>query len=517
MSSYFDPLAGPRILTEKFNPNHDPKDGKFAPAGGNGSKEKEAGWGIAHDGVQTDRTSHGGAPGRLTGGKITDGQKTIHGMPVASDVYEYEKARAARGGTAGIVIHPPVLTGEDPKNAKPGYKLPDAEERPKVMPAGLHWEEQKAKGVDEHGKKMPAQLLRDHAAFLDAVPEMGQKELQGHVDRFADHGREGFNWMGREKMDAVNAEWAKRRANPNTFHQYDAEGRQVSGDGTPHGGPPHPGVISSHEGLVTPDSLDDEDARPVVRHTPAAQQLSLAIPKDNQEEHLQRDAVASVVHRRGSNVSEVKKVSFEDGDIGMFKPSGGEAPHMRDNIKSGFSVERETTAYQLSKLVGDDLVPPTIERTINGERGSVQAFVKGRTGAEADPSDITDDTQWYKAGMFDYVVGNTDRHLGNIMIGDDEHLHLIDHNLAFPDDEKATKINRWQGAGAVMEANRRARNAAEDARTSIPEAAKPYIDKAKDIHDLMMHSGLSSGAIAGVDNRIARLKYVHGWGDLLEG
>jgi len=43
------------------------------------------------------------------------------------------------------------------------------------------------------------------------------------------------------------------------------------------------------------------------------------------------------------------------------------------------SYRFEIAAYELDKLVGFDLVPPTVERTISGRRGALQMWVEGAT------------------------------------------------------------------------------------------------------------------------------------------
>ncbi len=98
----------------------------------------------------------------------------------------------------------------------------------------------------------------------------------------------------------------------------------------------------------------------------------------------------------------------------------------------------EPAAYELSRLLGMDNVPPSVVRKYKGKEGSVQIWVeKGMTETERvnkkiQPPDVI---QWSKQthviNVWDQLVYNTDRNRGNIVITPDWKMWLIDHTRAF--------------------------------------------------------------------------------------
>ena len=98
----------------------------------------------------------------------------------------------------------------------------------------------------------------------------------------------------------------------------------------------------------------------------------------------------------------------------------------------------EVAAYRLSRLLGLRVVPPTVLRKVDGHEGSLQAWVersmmeKQRREKGIEPPD-----QWYWMSqmltmrLFDNLVGNVDRHQGNLLIHSSWEIWLIDHTRAF--------------------------------------------------------------------------------------
>jgi hypothetical protein len=102
------------------------------------------------------------------------------------------------------------------------------------------------------------------------------------------------------------------------------------------------------------------------------------------------------------------------------------------------SWRTEIPAYELDKLLGLGMVPVTVERIHNGQRGSLQAWVEF-VMSEADrvkkKIQVPDVEAWneqiFKVRMFDNLIYNTDRHLNNIWITKDWKVILIDHSRTF--------------------------------------------------------------------------------------
>ena len=91
------------------------------------------------------------------------------------------------------------------------------------------------------------------------------------------------------------------------------------------------------------------------------------------ENYLRTAKVVSKSRAGGRGVN--WKVFLDDGKIarsGFFKTIDrpGTAP-IPDSYKKGFA------AYELDKLLGLNLVPPVVEREIDGQKGSLQIFISG--------------------------------------------------------------------------------------------------------------------------------------------
>jgi len=100
----------------------------------------------------------------------------------------------------------------------------------------------------------------------------------------------------------------------------------------------------------------------------------------------------------------------------------------------------EIAAYRLDKLLGLELVPPTVERRFRDERGSCQYWVDGcmslrdkeDRGLKIPPRQVP---AWNRATylqrLFDNLIANEDRHLNQILITADWRMVLIDHSRSF--------------------------------------------------------------------------------------
>jgi len=98
----------------------------------------------------------------------------------------------------------------------------------------------------------------------------------------------------------------------------------------------------------------------------------------------------------------------------------------------------EPAAYELSRLLGLDNVPPVVLRKLRGKRGSLQAWVENTMTDKSRVSDnITapDKMLWnrqmWNMRVFDNLIYNTDRNQGNILYDGDWKVWLIDHTRAF--------------------------------------------------------------------------------------
>ena len=113
-------------------------------------------------------------------------------------------------------------------------------------------------------------------------------------------------------------------------------------------------------------------------------------------------------------------------------------------MKNGLEVDFkdswrfEVAAYELDKLLGLGMVPATVERNFQGIDGSVQFWIenamteKVRKEKHLEPPDIDRwNQQIAKVRVFDNLIYNIDRNLGNMLITDDWKIYMIDHSRSF--------------------------------------------------------------------------------------
>jgi hypothetical protein len=129
-------------------------------------------------------------------------------------------------------------------------------------------------------------------------------------------------------------------------------------------------------------------------------------------------------------------------------------------VHRGFreSYKAEIAAYELDKLLKLDMVPPSVERQLEGSSGAAQLWVENVTGltGEASPGE-SDRAGWenqlVRMKMFDDLIGNRDRSRGNMLRDVEGNLILLDHSRAFGDStELPLKLSRIdEGFWARME------------------------------------------------------------------
>lgn len=98
----------------------------------------------------------------------------------------------------------------------------------------------------------------------------------------------------------------------------------------------------------------------------------------------------------------------------------------------------EAAAFELSLLLDFNYIPPTVERSIDGEKGTIQAWVEDarmETDIRDQGTDIPDGWLWKMQHqvmrIFDNLIYNEDRNTGNILFTEDWKMVLIDHTRAF--------------------------------------------------------------------------------------
>jgi hypothetical protein len=123
-------------------------------------------------------------------------------------------------------------------------------------------------------------------------------------------------------------------------------------------------------------------------------------------------------------------------------------------IYKGFweSYKADIAAYELDKLLKMDMVPPSVERQLQGVEGAAQLWVDGALGVkEGDAPGESHRTHWesqlVRMAMFDNLIGNRERNRGNMLRDAEWNLILLDHLRAFGiGTELPYKMTRIDGA-----------------------------------------------------------------------
>ena len=107
------------------------------------------------------------------------------------------------------------------------------------------------------------------------------------------------------------------------------------------------------------------------------------------------------------------------------------------NFKDSFKFN--IAGYKVAMMLGIPMVPPSVARKYNGTSGAftwwvddVQMDELDRTKNHLDPPDQDDwNAQMHVVRVFDQLIYNTDRNLGNLLIDKDWRIWMIDHSRAF--------------------------------------------------------------------------------------
>ncbi|RFT15949.1 MAG: metallophosphoesterase [Candidatus Saccharicenans subterraneus] len=194
----------------------------------------------------------------------------------------------------------------------------------------------------------------------------------------------------------------------------------------------------------------------------------------------------------GEGVTKPVRLFLKKGDVersGVWKnPSG---------IQGGFleGWQYEIAAYRLDKLLGLNMIPPTVERVFRGQRGSLQLWVEKEysllqvmekniplpsSGPEADNWE----KRKYISRVFDALIANEDRTQQNTLYTKDWRTILIDHSRSFRSEEKYTKhllfgLNPLRADSRALPFRKLPRQLVENIKAltfdSIKQAVGPYL------------------------------------------
>ena len=109
-------------------------------------------------------------------------------------------------------------------------------------------------------------------------------------------------------------------------------------------------------------------------------------------------------------------------------------PIVEANFEERETYEAEIAAYRLSRELGLDMVPPTVERKIGRRWGSLQLWVDNHRMfsdvMKNRPAGYMGSDQFQMMRFFDALIDNPDRNAGNYLVDPAWQIVLIDHSRA---------------------------------------------------------------------------------------
>jgi hypothetical protein len=168
--------------------------------------------------------------------------------------------------------------------------------------------------------------------------------------------------------------------------------------------------------------------------------------RDEREAFLRQARFVSM-KTLGMGVTQSRKAVMDDGRTqhaahiqtideskASFQTARGVELNFRDSYKYNVA------AYELARILGlDSMVPPSVERKMPGAKGAVTWWVDDVAFTDLDRRkkniEPPDRNSWNKqlsiVHVFDQLIYNTDRNMGNLLITNDWKLWMIDHTRAF--------------------------------------------------------------------------------------
>jgi len=160
----------------------------------------------------------------------------------------------------------------------------------------------------------------------------------------------------------------------------------------------------------------------------------------------------------GEGVTKPKRLYLKKGDVEM---SGCWKNIKGKHFGNQEGWQYEIAAYKFDKLLGLNMIPPTVEKEFDGEKGSLQLWVTTpyslltimqenipmpTTGPEA----VRISRAKYIVRAFDSLIANADRTQQNLRYTEDWRTILIDHSQCFQSTKKHTK-NLMYGREGIKE------------------------------------------------------------------
>ena len=176
---------------------------------------------------------------------------------------------------------------------------------------------------------------------------------------------------------------------------------------------------------------------------PAQGSARIWVGREAELEEFLKSAKPTRIDDIGTGVTRPKKATLAPG--GPFEAMAWKP--IRPGVYSGYreSYEHDIAAYEFYKFFGLGMIPPTVERKLDGDMGAAVMWasptksfkdlggVPGQNKVPGPPPAKIGNwmAQITRAKMFDNLIGNIDPNLGNWLVDPEWNLILIDHTRAF--------------------------------------------------------------------------------------
>jgi len=135
----------------------------------------------------------------------------------------------------------------------------------------------------------------------------------------------------------------------------------------------------------------------------------------------------------------------------VYKPRDGESPLW--DFPDGTLCRREVAAYEVSEMLGWELVPPTILRDGPHGPGAVQLFVEHDREEHYFTLMPAHDDTFRRVAAFDLLINNADRKAGHCLRERSSgRIQLVDHGVTFHVQPKLRTVI-WDFAGERIPAD----------------------------------------------------------------